>query len=114
MVTDIIDQSRLSPGKLTISPSVLTAMVELRAFLFANVYESEAVYQDFRKASRLLEEIYDYFRNNKPENLVEHYPGYLEGFDFLENLRDFIAGMTDRYAFSLYEKLFLPHPWNIK
>ena len=26
---------------------------------------------------------------------------------------DFVAGMTDRYAFSLYEKLFLPLPWVI-
>jgi len=24
---------------------------------------------------------------------------------------DFVSGMTDRYAFSLYEKLFLPLPW---
>jgi dGTPase len=28
-------------------------------------------------------------------------------------VRDFIAGMTDRYAFSLFEKLFLPMPWSI-
>ncbi|MCD6150223.1 MAG: hypothetical protein J7J70_00995, partial [Deltaproteobacteria bacterium] len=30
------------------------------------------------------------------------------------NVCDFIAGMTDRYAFSLYEKIFLPQPWLIK
>ncbi|MCP4715211.1 MAG: deoxyguanosinetriphosphate triphosphohydrolase, partial [Deltaproteobacteria bacterium] len=26
---------------------------------------------------------------------------------------DFISGMTDRYAFSAYEKIFLPQPWLI-
>jgi dGTPase len=26
---------------------------------------------------------------------------------------DFLAGMTDRYAFNLYEKLFLPLPWTV-
>jgi dGTPase len=26
---------------------------------------------------------------------------------------DFLAGMTDRYALNLYEKLFLPQPWVI-
>ncbi|MCX5798727.1 MAG: deoxyguanosinetriphosphate triphosphohydrolase, partial [Proteobacteria bacterium] len=26
---------------------------------------------------------------------------------------DFIAGMTDRYAFNLFEKFFLPMPWKI-
>ena len=25
--------------------------------------------------------------------------------------RDFLAGMTDRYAVSLYEELFIPKPW---
>jgi dGTPase len=27
---------------------------------------------------------------------------------------DFIAGMTDRYALSLYEHIFLPQPWNVR
>ena len=27
--------------------------------------------------------------------------------------RDFIAGMTDRYAVSLFEQLFIPKPWAI-
>jgi len=26
---------------------------------------------------------------------------------------DFIAGMTDRYTFNFYEKIFLPLPWLI-
>jgi dGTPase len=25
--------------------------------------------------------------------------------------RDFVAGMTDRYAVSLFETLFIPKPW---
>jgi len=26
---------------------------------------------------------------------------------------DYLAGMTDRYAFHLYERIFLPRPWVI-
>ncbi len=26
---------------------------------------------------------------------------------------DYIAGMTDRYAFNLFEKIFLPMPWKM-
>jgi dGTP triphosphohydrolase len=26
---------------------------------------------------------------------------------------DYISGMTDRYAFMLFERLFLPMPWKI-
>ena len=114
MVTDIIDESRKEPGSLKISTKVLEAMTELRSFLFTNVYESPMIYGDFIKTSRLLEEIYTYFQEHPHKLKGEYYPGYLENCSFIDNLRDFIASMTDRYAFSLYEKLFLPHPWNIK
>ncbi|MCK5539463.1 MAG: deoxyguanosinetriphosphate triphosphohydrolase [Deltaproteobacteria bacterium] len=114
MVTDIIDESRKEPGSLKISIEVLKAMTELRSFLFANVYESPEIYGDFIKTSRLLEEIYTYFKKHPQELKEEYYPSYLDNYSLIDNLRDFIASMTDRYAFSLYEKLFLPHPWNIK
>jgi dGTPase len=114
MVTDIIEESRREPGQLKISDPVHEALVELRSFLFARVYESPAVYSDFLKARRLLEEIYGYFVEHPADLEGKYYPGYREEFSFTDNLRDFIASMTDRYAFSLYEKLFLPHPWNIK
>ncbi len=113
MVTDIIDVSRKNPGSLQISPDILEAITELRTFLFTHVYESPIVYRDFSKASRLLEEIYNYFIKHPDELRYKYYPAYIEDITLEDNLRDFIASMTDRYAFSLYEKLFLPHPWNI-
>ncbi|HXT32408.1 MAG TPA: hypothetical protein VN716_24070, partial [Vicinamibacterales bacterium] len=32
-----------------------------------------------------------------------------EGLDVAT--KDFVAGMTDRYAVSLFEQLFIPKPW---
>ena len=32
-----------------------------------------------------------------------------EGLDVAA--KDFVAGMTDRYAVNLYEQLFIPKPW---
>ncbi|MCD6532820.1 MAG: deoxyguanosinetriphosphate triphosphohydrolase [Deltaproteobacteria bacterium] len=113
MVTNIIDESRKEPGTLKVSPEIIEAVSKLRSFLFTNVYESPAVYRDFIKASRLLKEIYIYFQEHPQKLKEKYYPGYLENYNFNDNLRDFIASMTDRYAFSLYERLFLPHPWNI-
>jgi dGTPase len=31
----------------------------------------------------------------------------------VRRVTDYIAGMTDRYALSLYEKVFLPKPWAV-
>jgi len=111
MVNDIIQETlRSGEGKLSISKGVLSAIWDLREFLWEYVYESEAVHADFHKATKILRELYQYLVDHpdyfltliKTESLV----------DSLErSVCDFLAGMTDRYAFSLYEKVFLPLPW---
>ena len=111
MVNDIIRETLASgDGRLSISKKVLSAVWDLRAFLWEHVYESKAVHSDFYKATKILRELYQY--------LVDH-PDYFLTLIKMESLYDslercvcdFVAGMTDRYAFSLYEKLFLPLPW---
>lgn len=113
MVNDIIQKTLQSDeGKLSISRKVLSAIWDLREFLWEHVYESEAVHADFHKATKILREIFQY--------LVDH-PNYFLTLTKMESLYDslercvcdFLAGMTDRYAFNLYEKLFLPLPWVI-
>jgi dGTPase len=113
MVNDIIRETlRSKEGGLTLSTDVLSAIWNLREFLWEHVYESETVHSDFHKATKILRELYEY--------LVDH-PDYFlalikmeSPYDSLERcVCDFIAGMTDRYAFSLYEKIFLPLPWVI-
>ena len=113
MVNDIIRETlRSKEGRLTLSTDVLSAIWKLREFLWEHVYESETVHSDFHKATKILRELYEY--------LVDH-PDYFltlikmeSPHDSLERcVCDFIAGMTDRYAFSLYEKIFLPLPWVI-
>ncbi|HVN25766.1 MAG TPA: deoxyguanosinetriphosphate triphosphohydrolase [Syntrophorhabdales bacterium] len=87
-------------------------MEELRGFLWERVYENRIVHEDFEKCSRILEELYAYFLK-KPEAFLEE----TSRIDFYDEpatcVCDYLSGMTDRYAFNLYEKLFLPLPWKI-
>jgi len=113
MVQDVIFETlRAGGGRLSMSEEVLSAMADLRDFLWDQVYENEAVHSDFHKAVKILKELYDYFIGHVDEflSLIERPCLY----DSLERcVCDFLAGMTDRYAFGLYEKLFLPLPWMI-
>jgi dGTPase len=113
MVNDlIIETRRLSNGKLSISKDVLLEIWNLREFLWERVYENEIVHSDFSKAAKILKELYQYFMDHPDYflTLIERDSLY----DSLERcVCDFLAGMTDRYAFNLYQKLFLPHPWVI-
>jgi dGTPase len=88
-------------------------MVTLRDFLYDRVYDSVTVHQDFLKCSRIIEDLYTYFLRNKDAFLDETKKNeYYD--DPAVCVCDFIAGMTDRYAFNLFEKIFLPLPWKMQ
>ncbi len=111
MVTDIIQETlQRDEGRLTLSNRVLSAIWELREFLWKHVYENEIVHADFHKATKILRELY-YYLLDRPDSFLK-LMGVESLYDSLERcICDFLAGMTDRYAFRLYEKLFLPLPW---
>jgi dGTPase len=97
---------------ICIKEEIEERMKELRAFLWQRVYESKLVHEDFEKCSRILEELYVYFLK-KPDAFLEE-TGRGDFYDEPATcVCDYLAGMTDRYAFNLYEKLFLPLPWKI-
>lgn len=87
-------------------------IVKLRDFLYERVYDSDIVHGDFLKCSRIITDLYEYFLKNPDAFLKE--TGKRDFYDERERcVCDFIASMTDRYAFNLFEKIFLPLPWNI-
>jgi dGTPase len=113
MVNDIVSETRrVNNGQLSITEGVLSAILDLRDFLWDRVYENDTVHADFHKAGKILKELYQYFLEH-PDHLLSLIEKK-ELYDSLERcVCDFIAGMTDRYAFHLYEELFLPLPWMI-
>ena len=94
--------------ELRMSDDVLAALLELRAFLFEAVYENQAATAEFRKASGILGGLWDRIHQD-PDRYVDPRTVEQEGVDAAT--RDFIAGMTDRFAVRLYERLFIPRPW---
>lgn len=95
---------------IVLSEPVAQAITALRDWLFQNVYQSPSVTDDFHKASHVLRELFHYFMAHPAE--LAGYGGRHRGEDALEiAVADFLAGMTDRYALGLYQKLFLPQPW---
>lgn len=115
MVTDIIVQTQnKSDGNVYIGREVENAILNLRGYLFENVYMNEVVKTNFIKARKILKELYEYFCAN-PDKLWE----IKEKKDVYDNnhsqiVCDFIAGMTDSFAISLYEELFLPKRWSVE
>lgn len=111
MVNDILAASRTG-GKTDVqmSPEILQGIACLREWLHQHVYRAESVEREFAKASRVLQELFRFFINH-PEELVTcgGDPGTDERLEVA--VADFLAGMTDRFAMNLYQRLFLPQPW---
>ncbi|MDQ3171848.1 MAG: deoxyguanosinetriphosphate triphosphohydrolase [Acidobacteriota bacterium] len=109
MVTDVV--MRTLEGGLTeirMSDEILQATLEMREFLFGAVYENDAATAEFAKAAGILGGIWERVRA-RPDPYLDMRTVEAEGLDVAA--RDFVAGMTDRYAVSLYEELFIPKPW---
>jgi len=103
MAMDVILNSQ--EGSIRMSSEVREAANALRNFLYDNVFPSESVRKELRKAQNCLELIYEYLMKH-PEEVPEHYR--VEDEDTHRWVTDFISGMTDRYAMDFYRIRFLP------
>jgi dGTPase len=109
MVKDVVTETQ--DGGLTeirMSEPVLEATLAMRAFMFDAVYENEAATAEFRKATGILGGLWEKVRE-RPAEFLDRHILETEGLDAAA--RDFVAGMTDRYAVNLFERLFIPKPW---
>ena len=108
MVHDVVRVSSAC-GDIRMSDAVWSAMMEMRAFLFENLYSRGDAKWEEPKAYVMLGELFDYFVAHLDEVPAE-YRLHDEGAPEVQ-VSDFIAGMTDRYAIDLYESLKVPRSW---
>ena len=111
LVKDVVTET-LAGGltEIRMSEGVLKAVLELRSFLFEAVYENTIATLEFKKASGILTGLWEKVRE-RPDDFLDRRTIESEGLDAAT--RDFIAGMTDRYAVHLFEQLYIPKPWAI-
>lgn len=113
MVRDLIVNSLAEDGaRLVLSQPILTAITNLREFLYENVYDAHRVHNDFIKGQKILRELYYYFLEH--DEYLDDSIDYSQDTTRTRRVCDFIAGMTDHYALDLYTHIFLPKPWSVK
>lgn len=111
-VRDVVTRNDLDKvDHIEMSERVHAALLGLRDFLYARVYESPQVHGEFLKAEKLLTELHDYCMADEARFYGELWPRRREGETLQRAVVDFICGMTDRYAIDLYQRLFVPQAW---
>jgi dGTPase len=99
LVRDMISTSRVE-GKISLSKEKYGALMELRAWLFENVYRARRSGEN-RKAAGVIGELFAYYLAHGEERVKSDADPIVETVDY-------VAGMTDRYALSAYRRIFLP------
>jgi len=109
LVKDVVTKT-IADGmtEIRMSEPVLHAVLELRSFLFDTVYENRLATAEFKKASGILSGLWEKL-HERPDEFLDHRTIEQEGIDAA--VRDFVAGMTDRYAVRLFEQFYIPKPW---
>lgn len=109
LIKSIIRASHNSPD-ISMEPEVYEAMMGLRKFMFENVYLNDYARSEEKKSFNVIKSLFELFLEN-PKLISENVRASSCSTDNMIIVRDHIAGMTDRYALSLYEKYFVPKSW---
>ncbi len=112
MVKDFIYSSlETDLEELKMSEKMSGVAYKLRDFLYMHVYESPVILNEFKKAKKILRDLYEYYMEHVEEVFTD-----IPAEKKLNRHRmvcDFIAGMTDSFALMTYERIFLPQQWTV-
>ncbi len=85
---------------------------ELHEFLYEHVYRNPVAKAEEGKVLGIVDGIYKYFKAH-PEKMGDEYQAILETDGIDRAICDYIAGMTDHYAVTVYSNIYIPKGWSI-
>jgi dGTPase len=106
MITAVLDHSPAA-GAVAMRPDCFEIMGELRAFMFSRVYTAARHQDENDAAVRVIRRLVDHHLEH-PDRLPSTYRE--TGADAVTQVADYVAGMTDRFALTTYERLFGERP----
>ena len=84
----------------------------LHEFLFDAVYKNPVAKSEETKVLGIVEGLYSYFIKN-PEKMSMEYLEICKSEGLSRAVADYIAGMTDHYAITVYQNIYIPKSWTI-
>jgi len=87
------------------SPERRKLNMELRRYLYKNMYFAAEVYEPNRRAVRMLEDLFHYYTKNR-EQLLPLLGKRAKMDGWPRAICDYLAGMTDRFAIQEHQRVF--------
>lgn len=111
LIKNIVENSR-DKDDIIMEEGALNAMIDLRKFMFENLYFNPTCKGEETKAVTMLLMLFDYYVKHLDElpaesrYIMEKYNESPE-----RAVCDYISGMTDYYSVSVFKDLFIPQFW---
>ncbi len=111
-IHDIISNS-MDKDNIQMSDEIYDAFHKLRRFMFERVYTNPIAKGQEGKVEDMIKILYGHYLNH-----VDKLPDYLkklmdEGETKERVVCDYVSSMTDRYAVSVFEEVYVPRSWGV-
>jgi dGTPase len=122
MVNDLIVTNWWASGlaaapaerRIRMSDEILAATNRLREFMYQDVYLSPRAKAEDDKVRFVIEALYEHFTTHSEQVPAElRQIGAQRGEAPARAVVDYIAGMTDRYALEVFNRLCVPRTWSL-
>jgi len=107
-IASLDDLRRVNRAVVHFSDDITTRNMELKRFLFNNLYRHHKVDKMRVKAEIFITRLFETYLQY-PNLLPPKYRSRVERFGLERTVCDYIAGMTDRFALDEYKRLFEPY-----
>lgn len=105
MVMSLVQNS--TDGNIKMSDDLDKIFNEIHKFMYREVYSNKCSWPEEQKVPFIIESLYNHFRNN-----CRKMPNYLQTIADEEGIEraacDYIAGMSDQFATSIFKEIFIP------
>lgn len=109
LISSIIETSK-DQNFIKMDEETFEYMGKLRTFLFENVYLNPKAKGEERKVEEMIIILFDYFMNHTEELPPEILSNESDSIE--TRVSDYICGMTDRFAISTFNRIYIPKVWN--
>ncbi|MBR5535985.1 MAG: deoxyguanosinetriphosphate triphosphohydrolase [Clostridia bacterium] len=109
MIKNCIESST-DTADIKMTGEVREAMDSLRKFMFENVYIGSDAKAEEKKVGNIMEGLYTYYIKN-PHLIPDIEVKSMNDYEIERSVCDYIAGMSDRYAIYMFQKLYIPSSW---
>lgn len=107
IVNNTVNNIENGQNLVSLSSAKCEALLELRSFMFKNIYLGDVLKDERKKAGFIVENMLQYYFGH-PEKMPVMYRNIADEEGRERAVADYIAGMSDDYCLSMFNRIYIP------